>query len=203
MNRQAASVVSAAYGMHPGPPPERGEFPQAIDGSAVYETVNREFSCGHSEVQLCVTVSVRGSRSYRNQCLRCGQTASHAKVADLPEHRKQDAVEFDNSIRTRWYEAKSERSRQLEAEAQSRLDSLRDEEDRRWDRWYRAYLASFAWRQRRSAVLQRDEFTCQGCLAANATQVHHLTYDHVGNELLFELVSVCDECHRKAHPDKA
>ena len=33
-----------------------------------------------------------------------------------------------------------------------------------------------------------------------ATQVHHLTYQHVFAEFAFELVAVCDECHARLHP---
>jgi hypothetical protein len=29
--------------------------------------------------------------------------------------------------------------------------------------------------------------------------VHHLNYDHWKDELLFELVALCFDCHRKVH----
>jgi 5-methylcytosine-specific restriction endonuclease McrA len=34
-----------------------------------------------------------------------------------------------------------------------------------------------------------------------ATQVHHTTYKHVGNEFLWELRAICDECHDRFHED--
>ena len=49
------------------------------------------------------------------------------------------------------------------------------------------------------AVLQRAGHICQGCLSAKAEVVHHLTYDHVGDELLYELVALCRACHDRAH----
>lgn len=64
---------------------------------------------------------------------------------------------------------------------------------------YEAYLASSDWARLRDRVLERDGRRCQGCLAADAAQVHHLTYANVGDEMLFELVSVCDPCHRTLH----
>lgn len=66
---------------------------------------------------------------------------------------------------------------------------------------YSEYLKSPAWREMRKLVLQRDNNICQGCLVKEATQVHHLTYDNVYNELAFQLISVCDECHNKIHND--
>ncbi len=58
------------------------------------------------------------------------------------------------------------------------------------------YLKTIEWQEKRDEVLRRDNFTCQSCLKKRATQVHHLTYDHFGSEPLFDLISVCDECHQ-------
>ena len=63
-----------------------------------------------------------------------------------------------------------------------------------WTR-YNQYLASPAWQQKRALVLQRDNFLCQACRLAKASEVHHLSYAHLGNEPLVELVAVCRDCH--------
>ena len=68
------------------------------------------------------------------------------------------------------------------------------------NRDYNSYLASPEWKQKRKTVLARANGICEACLQEKATQVHHLTYDHLFDELLWELVAVCDGCHRKAHP---
>lgn len=64
---------------------------------------------------------------------------------------------------------------------------------------YIAHLKSDKWFGIRECVLARDKHTCQGCLAAAAVHVHHLCYNHLGDELLFELVALCANCHAKAH----
>ncbi len=64
---------------------------------------------------------------------------------------------------------------------------------------YADYLKSEQWQQLRLKVLQRDGFRCQGCLAARATEVHHKTYSHARREFCFELISLCDACHRRLH----
>jgi 5-methylcytosine-specific restriction endonuclease McrA len=64
---------------------------------------------------------------------------------------------------------------------------------------YAEYLQSTAWKEKRRLIMQRCRGYCEGCGSAPATQVHHLTYKHVGNELLFELVAVCDPCHDRIH----
>jgi hypothetical protein len=64
---------------------------------------------------------------------------------------------------------------------------------------YEEYLASAAWRRKRDLVMWRSGNICEGCLSAKATEVHHRTYDHVGDELLYELVAPCRACHGRAH----
>ncbi|RZK06556.1 MAG: hypothetical protein EOO46_15185 [Flavobacterium sp.] len=64
---------------------------------------------------------------------------------------------------------------------------------------YNAYLNSPFWQTKRKLILERDNFLCQFCNAAKATQVHHLSYDNLGNECDFELLSVCYPCHQIIH----
>jgi 5-methylcytosine-specific restriction endonuclease McrA len=79
----------------------------------------------------------------------------------------------------------------------ARQSAERQEENRRWHQWYDEYLASDRWRQRRHLVFERSKGMCEGCRIIPATQVHHLTYERVGDEMLFDLVAICDECHHK------
>ena len=51
-----------------------------------------------------------------------------------------------------------------------------------------------------SVFLARDGGKCRhvGC-DADAEQVHHLTYERVGYEILDDLVSTCAACHEREH----
>ncbi|MEJ8756808.1 hypothetical protein WG947_07380 [Pontibacter sp. H259] len=62
---------------------------------------------------------------------------------------------------------------------------------------YDEYLNSDKWKRKRLKVLRRDEYLCQACSTRKAVQVHHKSYRYVGDEPLFDLVSVCIECHEK------
>jgi hypothetical protein len=68
-----------------------------------------------------------------------------------------------------------------------------------WWTWYNSYLQSDDWKVKRRKVYDRCRGLCEGCRDRPVTQVHHLTYVHVGDELLYELVGLCDDCHEKAH----
>lgn len=65
--------------------------------------------------------------------------------------------------------------------------------------FYTEHLQSDYWTDIRAKVLNRDRHVCQGCLSANATQVHHLNYKNLGQEFAFELVSMCEDCHKRLH----
>jgi 5-methylcytosine-specific restriction endonuclease McrA len=75
-------------------------------------------------------------------------------------------------------------------------------QDRAWWDKYNAHLASRKWQQLGHLVLHRENGLCQGCRAAAATEIHHLTYDRLGDELLIDLVAFCKPCHQRAHPLK-
>jgi len=64
-----------------------------------------------------------------------------------------------------------------------------------WFKEHNEYLQTDQWKAIRLKVLKRDNFLCQACLDAPATEVHHLTYNHWRFELMFELLSVCSNCH--------
>jgi hypothetical protein len=68
-----------------------------------------------------------------------------------------------------------------------------------WRDEYAAYLDSPEWQAKRKRAMARARGQCEGCQAARAVEVHHLTYDHVGNEFLWELVAVCADCHQRVH----
>ena len=67
---------------------------------------------------------------------------------------------------------------------------------------YRAYLQSPAWKAIRQQVLVRDAYACTTCGATSGKsiiEVHHLTYERFGHELLEDLITLCRPCHAKVH----
>ena len=73
------------------------------------------------------------------------------------------------------------------------------ERKEKWFQAYNEYLASERWREKRRAVIERESNLCQGCKKRGIENVHHLTYDNVGDELLYQLVGLCYPCHEKVH----
>jgi hypothetical protein len=89
------------------------------------------------------------------------------------------------------------RARQVAEMARWRAAQQR--ESKEWWRRYTAYLQTPAWHARRRRVLARADHLCEGCREQPATQVHHLTYQRLEHEMLFDLVAICDACHDAIH----
>lgn len=66
-------------------------------------------------------------------------------------------------------------------------------------RAYHEYLASPEWEARRETVLERDGHKCKVCESVEKLHVHHLTYERKFNEPLYDLVTLCELCHKIAH----
>jgi hypothetical protein len=64
---------------------------------------------------------------------------------------------------------------------------------------YQDYLASEAWRARRRIMLKRSFHKCQVCGASDQLQIHHRTYDRLGNERPEDLTVLCGSCHTLFH----
>lgn len=93
-----------------------------------------------------------------------------------------------------------ERQRQEYEKRRLDLERQRAVDDRQWQDWYQGvYLKSPAWKARREKVMQRANGVCEGCLVARATEVHHLTYAHAGDEFMWELRAICRGCHERLH----
>jgi hypothetical protein len=104
-----------------------------------------------------------------------------------------------NAVENRAHSRILEEERRRE---QERLERQRGEQNREWWARYDAYLRSPAWRQKADLVKKRAGGMCEGCGTRIATQVHHVTYEHVCNEFLWELRAICNECHERIHGEQ-
>lgn len=68
-----------------------------------------------------------------------------------------------------------------------------------WWAWYGEYLHSPEWAKKRKQRLILDDHRCTLCGHDMGLQVHHLTYDFVGQEELGDLRTLCEPCHKDQH----
>lgn len=65
---------------------------------------------------------------------------------------------------------------------------------------YQHYLDSDHWKKRRKQFLDLDaNKCCRVCKREKRLQVHHMTYENIGNEKDEDLVVFCSRCHKKFH----
>lgn len=141
-------------------------------------------------VALVKKIKASGAALVQRQCTRCGEWSSevpHRFLALNPDRLPDRDATRRDATRASRYEA-----------LRAVFERERVERDERWRAAYVAYLASPAWAARRAAVLRRAGGVCEVCRNAPATQAHHLTYDHIGNERPDELVAICRSCHEAA-----
>lgn len=109
---------------------------------------------------------------------------------------------FDEAIATCSVCISAIATRQKQAEWKAKWEKEQEErkiQNQQWWNDYNHYLKSPAWERRRNLVFERANGICEGCGRNAATQAHHLTYDRLGNEMLFDLVAVCESCHLSIH----
>lgn len=153
--------------------------------------INNLKECAHQNKEIRCRTASNGSKMYRFQCTRCGATfgnwISHHEIEN-PEKIK----EIDDNIRNNYFKtcqvlqtALFERKRMLE-----KTD---------FDQWYKEYLRSPEWHEKKELIIRRCGGICEGCGKNYVKEIHHLTYKNVGKEFLFELVGLCLSCHKKYH----
>lgn len=155
--------------------------------------VNRQLeckNCGPVTSGLRRRTCSNGTFQVRQQCPQCGRSIGDP----IPHYQVEDIFRLPA-----WDDGPEERQKSLLADLELVRREQRAEQDRAWWDQYTAHLASDQWRVTADKVLRRAGYTCEGCMEQRATQVHHLTYDHMGAEFLFELRALCRSCHERLH----
>lgn len=179
----------------PRPRPMRRKwlFPSLkINSREISAEVARQRHCDHLRREPRVALQADGKPFYRIQCADCGQKLSHSLPHSSVPNRER-CPPWDEEL----YQRRLREGAAAYGQCRKAAIARRKAE---WRAVYRRYLASADWQSVRERVFRRAFVTCEGCWEARATEVHHLTYAHVGDELLFELVAICRPCHERLHP---
>lgn len=117
------------------------------------------------------------------QCLTCGRSGANP-IARASVRNPDQLPAWDDGLAEQY---------------DNRKQQVRAEDKAEWFREHDEYLNSDKWRQKRQKVIQRCRGVCEGCMDAPVQHVHHITYEHWKDELLFELLGLCEPCHERAH----
>ena len=175
------SAITAAFGV--------GE------GQELLEIVNREpialFSCAQCQAPLEVRSRTHQLRMQRAQVI----IRKAHEAGDLVEVRVLYEVLCDScayGLRTRFAE---------EFKHRRQVNKTRKQELSRMP--FSKYQQTREWKVKRSRVLSLARHRCQLCNRVGSPgsplEVHHNNYDRYGDELLSDLVALCEECHGHYH----
>jgi hypothetical protein len=178
--------------------PEHSESEQCLPRRAEGFVEPRSWSCPHIRLSLPRARTIQnGAIQFRRQCLDCGRAMGSAigKAEALAANQPYTPSPFDEELYKDGCLIDDADAEQRAAERERK----REVEAQEWWEQYERHLRSDAWHKRRRKVIERCNRICEGCRELPVAEVHHLTYDHLGAELLFELVGLCVECHEIAH----
>lgn len=170
-----------------------------VDAIMQYKKIQ---ACKHELSELRIWFRNDGVQYVKFQCLDCG--VRHGPLHKLDEHEglthgNEDLHAVRDRVNQITYSVYTETARRISESAQKQRDP---QTQIKRQKHYQAYMGSDAWRQKRLLVLERDQHKCQarmkGC-TIRAEQVHHVSYEYLGDEPLWDLQSVCLNCHRRIH----
>lgn len=153
-----------------------------------------EGCCSTPNLQKVKYVVEGGSIQVRQQCISCGW-CSGSSIGGLSKEERAALPPLDETKRDQFNDTKFAYRRSFNGNIADKKAAIKRKE---WFDKYSTYLKSPEWREKRDLVLKRDNYKCQCCLIALATQVHHKSYAFVdmnGSEPAFDLVSICMPCH--------
>jgi len=137
-----------------------------------------EMVCQNHKMVVVYMFMTNGHKRLKKQCFTCGKYDSMA-LKHTPENVK-NAVEYSERLNNIF------------------IYNQQEHKKKHFWEWYKDYLNSQEWKNKRLLVLKRDNFSCCRC-GQQATEVHHNEYKNVGDEHLDDLASLCKECHDVIH----
>jgi 5-methylcytosine-specific restriction endonuclease McrA len=153
--------------------------------------------CAHPTKEIRRRTIKGGAIAYVMQCLECGATTGNAiSKSAIPDI--ENVKDVDPDMPNQWQAKRQARRHAIE---QKHL-LIQEKHGTEWWQRYTEYLKTSEWQTRRKLVMERANGLCEGCRSRPAVQVHHLTYEHVCEEFLWELVAICEPCHKRAHADE-
>ncbi|MGJ8560127.1 MAG: HNH endonuclease [Litorimonas sp.] len=151
--------------------------------------------CTHEKTSFVMRTVSDGSKQYVEQCLKCGLQRGSARS------QKDIIVEpepWDESLAPSYDRAKK---KQLDEIFAKHL-TIQKRKTGRFSEKYVKHLSSEKWLKTRVKIFRRANNLCEGCLENPARDIHHLTYENLGDEFMFELIALCRPCHERVERSK-
>jgi len=182
-------------------PPTREDFTRNPEYEKLEEEIVSFWKCNHENI-TCVVTMTDGRESIKDVCKLCGHAGGSQSRKKFTQKEQSKMHRTTTSGLIDYRQKHHEKLERLINQQKSIKEDIITNHSESWWEWYKEYLLSPEWKDKRQLVMGRARNVCESCGSNAAKQVHHIAYDHVGNEPLWELKAVCDECHEVLHSEK-
>ena len=131
---------------------------------------------------------------YRKDDVFCKWVIPASSLKQWEAYRVREPVFHWKSQPVWWIVEKVAHQREIMFEGDYSTDS-----DIKHRRHYKLYKESPEWKATRERRKRMDNYQCRKCGARSMLEVHHLTYEHLGNEPMEDLITLCHDCHYREH----
>lgn len=162
-------------------------------------------SCKHEMIEKTHRTYENGNDAVVIQCVSCGKYISNVKKTEVKninnlkifDEDRQELLDKNHGV---WHEKRTEKYRKCKKKYNINIekDILNGKYVFKINKTFNTYYDSQEWKWAREKILKRDKYICQSC-HSKATCVHHITYDRLGQESSLDLISLCENCHKKIH----
>jgi hypothetical protein len=163
--------------------------------SKAYEEHEKKWTCECSGQIYVYRIFTNGMKHWGKQCLNCGKWRS-VKQCDVPLRERSILPLFDPDISLKFQDRKQK-------DYGSSVQSVKQEEYQSEQEKREAYYKTPAWKMkcmtRRNVNTKLFGGRCEICFENRGHICHHMTYERLYNEWIFDLACVCEECHTGLH----
>jgi hypothetical protein len=175
------------------------EWPRMVAGQR--ELVEQRLSfgcyCGGETANLTRRITRSATVVVSLQCTSCGSSIG-GQMSRKDHFSFQDYLAWDTALVDRI--AQEREAQRTDTIAQYAADNalIQQRAEARYSD-YQEFLRTPEWRELRRRVMARASHSCEACLDAGATDVHHIDYQQGRLPPAWMLRAVCRACHDRLH----
>ena len=162
-----------------------------------WERYFRPENCCTKPEFVMIQLEIRnGHKVQRKACVNCKEV----NAMNFKQQENFNLLPFLTYENHKIYKDKKNYERDLfYDEVKTHKENIRILDKQAWDQQHKEVLQSNEWKIKRQKVIKRCNNICEGCGSNPVEEVHHLTYDRLGEEFLFQLLGLCKNCHSEIH----
>ena len=170
--------------------------------------ISRTFlECPHDKSYVITKMTDRiGRVHYRQRCVYCVHMIKALKHVDALEMLDGDEPYDDDDFKNDYdyFYSTYKFDKKLNLKELRKKQFIFDcQKENEFNNYRQRYMQSQRWWSLRAVVFKRDNNQCQRCYTREYLECHHLHYRTFGAEAMTDLMTLCHECHKYVHANKA